>query len=129
VVFVINTVDLKELVKAIPDETVVGQMTVGSSPIRAATAAEAICFVEECRNESASAEFSFFYTKRSSFDLYIQTYRGVDPSAEGNRRGVGFRSRILATPVTASHFATSQFTNNDGPELRDLVNRYAPTYR
>ena len=23
----------------------------------------------------ASAEFSFFYTKRSSFDLYIQTYR------------------------------------------------------
>jgi hypothetical protein len=25
--------------------------------------------------ESASAEFSFFYTKRSSFDLYIQTYR------------------------------------------------------
>ena len=22
-----------------------------------------------------SAEFSFFYTKRSSFDLYIQTYR------------------------------------------------------
>jgi hypothetical protein len=26
-------------------------------------------------SESASAEFSFFYTKRSSFDLYIQTYR------------------------------------------------------
>jgi putative transposase len=26
-------------------------------------------------SESASAEFSFFYTKRSSFDLYIQTNR------------------------------------------------------
>jgi hypothetical protein len=26
-------------------------------------------------SESASAEFSFFYTKRSSSDLYIQTYR------------------------------------------------------
>jgi amino acid permease len=26
-------------------------------------------------SESAFAEFSFFYTKRSSFDLYIQTYQ------------------------------------------------------
>src|SRR5450631_2287215 len=28
-------------------------------------------------SESASAEFSLFYTKRSSFDLYIQTYQDL----------------------------------------------------
>jgi hypothetical protein len=54
--FVITRADLKELVKAIPDDTVVGQMSVGSSPIRAVTAAEAIRFVEEYPHEGVAVE-------------------------------------------------------------------------
>jgi hypothetical protein len=54
--FVINTADLKELVKIIPDETVVGQMVVLPSPIRAASAAEVIRFVEECPHDGVAVE-------------------------------------------------------------------------
>ena len=54
--FVINTADLKELVKTIPDETVVGQMVVLTSPIRAASAAEVIRFVEECPHDGVAVE-------------------------------------------------------------------------
>jgi hypothetical protein len=41
---------------------------------------EAGDFLDEALDvsESASAEFSFFYTKRSSSNLYIQTYRALE---------------------------------------------------
>jgi hypothetical protein len=54
--FVMNTADLKELVKTIPDETVVGQMVVLTSPIRAASSAEVIRFVEECPHDGVAVE-------------------------------------------------------------------------
>ena len=77
--FVITTADLKELVKAIPDETVVGQMTVGSSPIRAATAAEAIRFVEECPNDGVAVEEQDhkFYILHLSNDPIV--WLSIDP--------------------------------------------------
>ena len=54
--FVIPIADLKELVKAVPPETAVGQMCVDGPPFRAATAAEAIRFVEECPQDRVAAE-------------------------------------------------------------------------
>jgi hypothetical protein len=54
--FMITRVDLKELVKAIPDDTAVGQMRVEELPIRAASAAEAIRFVDECPHDGVAVE-------------------------------------------------------------------------
>ena len=77
--FVLTTADLKELVKAIPDETVGGQMTVGCSPIRAATAAEAIRFVEECPNDGVAVEEQHhkFYILHLSNDPIL--WLSIDP--------------------------------------------------
>jgi hypothetical protein len=55
--FVIETADLKELVKTISDTTVVGKIAVLSSPpIREAIAAEVIRFVEECPHDRVAVE-------------------------------------------------------------------------
>jgi hypothetical protein len=54
--FVIKTADLKELVKAVSDTDVVGQMALLPLSIRAANAAEVIRFVEECLHDRVAVE-------------------------------------------------------------------------
>src|SRR5580765_4510366 len=64
--FVIKTADLKEMVKAVSDTAVVGQMVVLRAeaevheavrlPFRAANAAEVTRFVEECQHDRVAVE-------------------------------------------------------------------------
>ena len=54
--FVIKTADLKEMVKAVSDAAVVGQMVVLRLPFRAANAAEVTRFVEECQHDRVAVE-------------------------------------------------------------------------
>jgi hypothetical protein len=54
--FVIETEDLKELVKAIPDATVIGKIVVHSSQPRPADAAEVARFLETCANDRVAVE-------------------------------------------------------------------------
>jgi hypothetical protein len=54
--FVITTADLKELVRGVSDNAVVGQMVVHSLPFRAANAAEITRFVEECPHDRVAVE-------------------------------------------------------------------------
>src|SRR6267378_1981130 len=54
--FVIKTADLKELVKAVSDTTVVGQVVVLRLPFRAAEAAEVTRLVEECQHDRVAVE-------------------------------------------------------------------------
>jgi hypothetical protein len=54
--FVIKTADLKELVKTVSDTTLIGQIAVLASPVRAANAAEAIQFLEECPHDGVAVE-------------------------------------------------------------------------
>ena len=54
--FMIETADLKELVKAVSDADVVGQMVLLRPPNRAANAAEVTRFVEECPHDRVAVE-------------------------------------------------------------------------
>jgi hypothetical protein len=54
--FVIETADLKRLVKTVSDTTVVGHVAVLTTPIRAANAAEVIQFVDECPHDGVAVE-------------------------------------------------------------------------
>jgi hypothetical protein len=54
--FVIETVDLRELVKAVSDTTVVGQAFVNSLPPRLVSSSEVSRLVEECRHDRIAVE-------------------------------------------------------------------------
>ena len=53
--FVIETADLKQLVRAVSDTAVVGQLTIGLRP-RAASAADVVRCVGECRQDRVAVE-------------------------------------------------------------------------
>jgi hypothetical protein len=54
--FMIKTADLKELVKAASDSTVIGKMVVHPFPIRTANAAEITGLVDECPHDRVAVE-------------------------------------------------------------------------
>ena len=54
--FVIEKVDLKDLVKAFPDATVVARIIARSTRARPANALETAQFVDECRNDRIAVE-------------------------------------------------------------------------